>query len=145
MPLMHTSPLDLTLPSWLNRGWPYWNDLVRDGVLDAEIRVEEFEEDGCWIIRAEAPGIDPQRDAEVTLRDSVLSISIQRRADQRADGRARHRSEFAYGSFARTVSLPAAANPDKVTATYEDGILEVRIPLSGERAGVRRIAVGGRK
>lgn len=145
MPLLHTSPTDLAWPSWMNARWPLWNDLVRDGEIDAGIRVEEYEEDGRWTIRAEAPGIDPQRDVEVTLRDSVLSISIQRRAEQHSGGRARRRSEFAYGSFSRTISLPAAANPDTVTATYEDGILEVTVPLDGERPGVRRIDVRSAK
>lgn len=145
MPLLHTSPTDLAWPSWMTARWPLWNDLVRDGEIDAGIRVEEYEEDGRWTIRAEAPGIDPQRDVEVTLRDSVLSISIQRRAEQHSGGRARRRSEFAYGSFSRTISLPAAANPDTVTATYEDGILEVTVPLDGERPGVRRIDVRSAK
>lgn len=145
MPLLHTSPTDLAWPSWMNARWPLWNDLVRDGEIDAGIRVEEYEEDGRWTIRAEAPGIDPQRDVEVTIRDSVLSISIQRRAEQHSGGRARRRSEFAYGSFSRTISLPAAANPDAVTATYEDGILEVTVPLDGERPGVRRIDVRSAK
>ncbi len=141
MPLLHTSPPDLAWPSWLNTRWPHWNDLIRDGVHDAEIRVEEYEENGCWVVRAEAPGIDPDQDVEVTLRDAILSITIQRSAAQHSEGRARRRSEFAYGSFTRTVSLPASANPDKVTASYTDGILEVKIPLDGERAGVRRIDV----
>jgi len=145
VPLLHASPTEPAWPSWLNARWPYWNDLVRDGEIDAGIRVEEYEEDGRWTIRAEAPGIDPQRDVEVTLRDSVLSISIQRRAEQHSGGRARRRSEFAYGSFSRTISLPAAANPDTVTATYEDGILEVTVPLDGERPGVRRIDVRSAK
>lgn len=145
MPLLHTSPTDLAWPSWMTARWPLWNDLVRDGEIDAGIRVEEYEEDGRWTIRAEAPGIDPQRDVEVTLRDSVLSISIQRRAEKHSGGRARRRSEFTYGSFSRTISLPAAANPDTVTATYEDGILEVTVPLDGERQGVRRIDVRSAK
>lgn len=145
MPLLHTTPTDLAWPSWASPRWPFWNDLARDEGVDAGIRVEEFEEDGTWVIRAEAPGIDPKRDAEVTVRDSVISISVQRRAEQHSGGRAKRRSEFAYGSFSRTMSLPAAANGDKVTATYGDGILEVRVPLDGERAGVRRIAIGGRQ
>jgi HSP20 family protein len=144
MPLLHTSLPDTAWPSWLNSRWPIWNELVRDAAMDAEIRVEEYEEDGAWVVRAEVPGIDPERDVEVTVRDSVLSISVQRRSEQRSGGSTRRRSEFSYGSFTRTLSLPVAANADKVTASYEDGILEVRVPLDGERAGVRRIEVRSR-
>ena len=92
------------------------------------MRVEDYVEGGQYILRAELPGIDPAKDVEVTVRDGVLSVKAERREEKREG----QRSEFRYGAFARTISLRAGAEENDVTATYKDGILEIRAGLKAE-------------
>lgn len=106
--------------------------------LGQAIRIEDYMEDGRYVIRAEIAGIDPDRDLEVTTSGGYLTIHAQRSASVED----KHRSEFRYGSFSRTVALPAGADPDDVTAGYAKGILTVRVGLKGEEEkAVKKVAV----
>jgi HSP20 family protein len=98
---------------------------------DRAMRCEQYDQDGCVVVRAELPGVDPDRDVEVTVVDGVLRIDARRHEEPREW---RHRSEFFYGEMIRTLVLPPDADGSAVTATYQDGILEVVVPLtSGSR------------
>ncbi|GAA3168353.1 MULTISPECIES: Hsp20/alpha crystallin family protein [Nonomuraea] len=102
------------------------------------LRVEDHIADGRYVLRAELPGIDPDKDVEIIIDDRVLHI----RAEKTRRTAEPHRSEFAYGALARTVTLPAAAKTDDVKATYVNGVLEVSIGLAEEKkAEGRRITV----
>jgi HSP20 family molecular chaperone IbpA len=101
------------------------------------IRVENFTEDGHGVIRAEIPGIDPSKDVELVVQNDYLTIKGERREEKRD---AQH-SEFHYGSFARSVRLPQGTNPEDVTATYRDGILEVRFPTTSASSEPKSIPV----
>ena len=103
-------------------------------------RVEEFVEDNEMVIRAELPGIDPDRDVEITISDNSLRVRAERREESRdeSDG---YRTEFRYGLFERIIPLPAGVNEEQVRASYKDGILEVRVPIDQERAEAKRIPV----
>lgn len=91
------------------------------------IRVEEEFRDDAYVVRAEVPGIDPDSDAEVWISDGVLHIAVERECETRStDGD--FRSEFRYGSFHRSISLPDGVAADDVKATYDAGVLEVRLP-----------------
>jgi len=89
------------------------------------IRCEQYIRDGAIVVRAELPGLDPEKDIEVTVREGVLTISAQRHNEHENDVY----SEFFYGSFRRTMSLPSSADPAGTVATYQDGILEVTVKL----------------
>jgi HSP20 family protein len=64
-----------------------------------ELRVEEFLEDDKLVVRAELPGIDPDRDVDIDIRDHSLRIRAERRQEQRKEERGGFRSEFHYGTF----------------------------------------------
>jgi HSP20 family protein len=89
------------------------------------IRVEARFEDGVYEVRAELPGVDPDKDVEVTVSEGTLAIHAQRAGEHEH----RHRSEFSYGSFTRTVRLPEGAKTDEAAASYRGGILTVRMPV----------------
>ena len=113
-----------------------------EGVLDREaMKLEEFEEDGTLVVRAEMPGIDPDKDVEITMSDNVLRISAERKEETKTEEKGRYRSEFHYGRFVRQVPLPAGATMDDVKATYKDGILEVRVPVRSEKAEATKVPV----
>jgi HSP20 family protein len=97
------------------------------------LRVEEYVDDDKLVVRAEMPGIDPEKDVHVQLHDHTLEIRAERREEQKSEEKGVRRSEFRYGSFFRTIAMPESANESDVDATYRDGILEIRVPLEPKR------------
>ncbi|TVS89636.1 Hsp20/alpha crystallin family protein [Mycobacterium helveticum] len=89
------------------------------------MRLEDEMKDGRYEVRAEIPGVDPAKDVDITVRDGQLTIKAERSEKKEFDGR----SEFSYGSFVRTVSLPAGADEDDIKATYDKGILSVSVAV----------------
>ena len=85
------------------------------------------------VVRAELPGIDPERDVDVSVSDGVLHISAKREEHKEDKGKNNYRSEFRYGQFSRDIGLPRGMDKDAVKAEYKDGILEVRIPWPKEK------------
>ncbi len=112
-----------------------------DVETDSWLRVEEFVEGSTLVVRAELPGIDPDKDVELTITDGVLQVRAHREEKSEHKGKDAYRSEFRYGSFVRSFALPEGMNEDDVVASYRDGILEVRIPVSEIKPVTTRIPV----
>jgi HSP20 family protein len=117
--------------SWLPDWSDFWSDLwtgfpslaaMRPSHL---IRLEDEVQDGHYLLRAELPGIDPAKDVDITVRDGQLTIKAERSETKETKGR----SEFCYGSFTRSVTLPAGASEEDIKATYDKGILTVDVAL----------------
>ncbi|WP_334172174.1 Hsp20/alpha crystallin family protein [Sinomonas sp.] len=104
-----------------------------EDVASAGIKVEELVEDGKLVVRAELPGIDPERDVDVSISEGQLRIDAHREERQEEKEKGGYRTEFRYGSFTRTLALPEGASADDVTATYTDGVLEVRVPIPEQK------------
>ena len=120
---------------WLDTPW----SAVLPFGLAQTFRVEDYTEDGNYMIRAELPGLDPEKDVEVTVESGMLTVHAERREETKQD---RH-SEFKYGSLTRSVSLPEGADPDNITASYDQGILTVTVPVPKEaKPAARKITVG---
>ncbi len=99
-------------------------------------------------MRAELPGIDPEKDVEITVQDGVLSIRGERKQETKTDRENYYREETSCGAFARHIPLPEGVKPEAVKATYENGILEVVIPKAAELSAPKKIPVtssGGRR
>jgi HSP20 family molecular chaperone IbpA len=110
--------------------------------LGQPIRIEDFVEGDRYMIRAELAGIDPEKDVEVTVGAGYLTIHAERH--DKTEGK--HRTEFRYGSFSRSMSLPAQANADDVKASYDHGILTVSVGLKAEKKEeVKKIEVKAAK
>jgi HSP20 family protein len=101
------------------------------------MRIEEYMRDGSLIVRAELPGIDPVKDVEVTVSEGLLTIRGERKEERKEE----RRSEFYYGSFVRTVSLPTGVDQSNVEAEYKDGILEVRVAMPDQGSAPAQIPV----
>jgi HSP20 family molecular chaperone IbpA len=100
-------------------------------------RVEEMARDNRYLIRAELPGLDPEKDIEVTVDGATLTIHAERRQEDSGP----HRSEFRYGSLTRLVRLPVKVDAKDVTARYERGVLEVSVPAPEVRPEGDRVAI----
>jgi HSP20 family protein len=106
--------------------------------LGQPIKIEEYVEGDHYLIRAELAGIDPEKDVEIMVGSGYLTI----RAERSDKIERKHRSEFRYGSFSRTLSLPVSADEDAVTASYHDGILTISVGLKAEqKASAKKIEV----
>ena len=114
--------------------FPQWRD---PGNL---IRVEEFQEDGTLVLRADLPGIEPDSDVEVTIFDGMLRIEAERHAEEKGEAKDYVRRELRYGLMSRSLPLPVGAAEADVTATYKNGVLEVRIPVR-ERETTAKVAI----
>ena len=129
---------------------PWWNDLPslwRPLALmqrfsdQSMIKIEECDDDGAHVVRAEVPGIDPDKDVSVTVEHGVLTVRVERRQEKTTEEKDGYRSEFSYGSFTRSVRLPAGTSESDVSASYRDGILEVRFPIDEGKATSKKIKV----
>lgn len=103
--------------------------------------VDVFSRDGDLVVRAELPGVDPEKDIDISFHDGVLTIRGERRFEDRTERENFYRFESSYGSFRRSIPLPHGVKVEDVKANYEDGILEVVIPKAGELTGARKIPV----
>jgi HSP20 family molecular chaperone IbpA len=92
------------------------------------VHVEDYVEDSTYVLRVELPGIDPERDVQLEVQGDALVVKGERREEKKE----KQRQEFRYGSFHRVMTLPAGARAEEITASYQDGVLEVRIPISEE-------------
>jgi len=101
-------------------------------------RVEIFETDHVIIVRAEVPGLD-LRDIDIRATGRSLTIKGVVKEERGSAARMYYRRELRYGSFARSLMLPAEVQGDQLKTTYESGILEICVPI-GRRpdAGVPR-------
>jgi HSP20 family protein len=120
---------------WLDfPGFPEWMQWPA-------LRVEEYREDDTLVVRAELPGVDPDKDIEISIAEGKLTIRAQRNESTKEERKGHFRSEFQYGSFVRTVPLPPGADESSVQASYTDGILEVRVPIETEPAAPKQIEI----
>lgn len=101
--------------------------------------VDIIEEPDAFLLRADVPGVD-NADIDVSMDNGVLSVSGERRAEERKEDTGTQRIERATGRFLRRFTLPDTADAKRITAKSRNGILEVTIPKLPE-IQARRISV----
>jgi HSP20 family protein len=98
------------------------------------------ETDDHLVLRADLPGLK-RDDVDIEVKDGVLTISGERKAEQEERSEGFYRVERAFGSFSRSLTLPDGVDAQQVSADFTDGVLEVRIPKPEETKPVR-VAIG---
>jgi HSP20 family protein len=95
------------------------------------------------VLRADLPGMS-EDDIEIEIKDNVLTVSGERKAEQERKDEGYYRVERAFGSFSRSLSLPEGVSADAVKASFDKGVLEIQIPKPEERKPQRvQIGTGG--
>lgn len=103
--------------------------------------LEMSETDKSYKITAELAGIEPEN-VEVTFDDGLLRIAGEKKEEREENERGYRLSERSYGAFERLITLPSAANPEKIDAKFKNGLLTVTIAKDREgNQNVRRIKV----
>jgi HSP20 family protein len=99
------------------------------------------ESEDHFVLRADLPGMS-EDDINIELEDGTLTVSGERKAEHESRGEGYHRVERAFGGFSRSLTLPKGTDGDAVSASFDRGVLEIRIPKPEERKP-RRIEIGG--
>lgn len=102
-----------------------------------------FETKDNLIIKAEIPGME-MKDINVEIENNVLTIRGERKFEEKTEEKGFQRFERAYGKFVRTFTLPPGVNPEKILATYNNGILELELPKK-EEAKPKKVHVDVKK
>ncbi len=124
----------------MQRGERGGEALSRGGLWTPEIDV--LEREGHLVVRADLPGLSKD-DLHVEVKDDALVIEGERRREQKEEGAGFYRSERSYGSFRRAIPLPEGVDPEQADARFENGVLEVSLPLPKGRAQSKRIEIRG--
>ncbi len=91
--------------------------------------VEVRQEGTNMVVRADLPGLSKD-DVKVEVTDEGLAISGERKHEQKEEREGYYHSEFSYGQFYRLIPLPEGANLDQSKANFNNGVLEVRVPVA---------------
>jgi len=101
--------------------------------------LDVLEDNNNLIVRVELPGVKKE-DISISLHESTVTISGERRNEKRYEGSETSREERFFGRFTRSFQLPKAVDPAKVKANYSEGILTVTLPKA-EEAKPRQIEI----
>lgn len=93
--------------------------------------IDVLREDDHLLMRADLPGIKPE-EVKIEFKDDMITVSGEHHETKEAKEHNYVRRERRYGSFSRSVSLPAGVDPKKIQAVTRDGIIELTIPLPKE-------------
>ena len=121
--------LDRLFDEWM-RMQPMRHLLGAETPGEEIIRVDEYRDDDVQVIRAELPGIDPDKDVELTVTNGMLRINAERRTEEQTEEKGVIRREMRYGSFTRSLPLAEGATDDDIDASYKNGVLEIRVPVA---------------
>jgi HSP20 family protein len=117
-------PFSLFGPSWLPR-----MKFPETGVISPDVDI--FEEGNDIVVKAEIPGMKKEN-IEVNLTDDMITVSGEKKQEEKVEKKDYYRIERSYGSFTRSFKLPKNVQSDKAKATFKEGVLEIRVPKTAE-------------
>ena len=102
--------------------------------------IEVAYRDGNLVVSAELPGLDDE-DITVTIRDNAIVIEGERQVEDEESEGGIQRTELRYGQFYREIPLPDGANADQARAEFNDGVLQITVPVAQEQRNERQIPI----
>jgi HSP20 family protein len=132
-----------SLQSEMNRLFNAFFDTPTTGANGAPRRfipsMDLTETDTQYVLKADLPGVS-EDDVSIELDDNVLTVSGERKSEREEKKEGYHRVERSFGHFGRSLTLPDGVDADAIAATFDKGVLEVRIPKPEQRQP-RRVAI----
>jgi HSP20 family protein len=106
-----------------------FDKMLGDFAGDFKPAIDVVRKNGSIVVRADVPGMKPE-EIEIEVQDDILTISGEHEEtkEEKDEEERVVRSERHFGSFSRSISLPRDTDPDEITATCKDGVLEVTVP-----------------
>jgi len=117
--------------------WPEPRDGFGDGWYPS---VEVLGQDGNLLVRADLPGVKNE-DVKVEVTQNDVLIEGERKREHEEKGRGFYRSERSYGSFSRRIPLPEGAKTEQAKAEFNNGVLEVSIPVPESTIKGRQVPI----
>jgi len=121
------------------RGWPTMGWPAADRTAELMPSMDVAETDKEIEITAELPGLE-EKDVQVNVADNVLTIKGEKKSEKEQKEKDYRMFERSYGSFSRTLELPAGINPDNIKASLANGVLKVTVPKPAP-AQVKKVEV----
>lgn len=118
----------------------FFNDSFGAALKQFNPAVDIAEDEKSYEIHVAVPGVKKQ-DFKIDLIDGKLTISGERKMEEKKDGKNFHSIETQYGSFSRSFFIPEEVKVDKVEATYEDGLLKLTLPKKEKKVSKASIEV----
>lgn len=119
----------------------FFNESVNTRNLsDFTPHVDACETDKGFEVQLALPGVKPE-DIHIDFQEGKLTISGERKFERKEDGRRYHMMETQYGAFSRSFFLPDKVDPDKISAHFEDGVLQVNVPKDAHKTMKRQINI----
>lgn len=132
---------------WFEEAWrrpfslmaPRWHGAELGEFETAMPSVDIFDAGNELVVRADLPGLE-KKDVDINITNNILTISGERKKEQKVEKGSYYTCERTHGSFYRRFDLPAGIDVDKVKAHMENGVLEVRLPKT-EESESKRISI----
>jgi HSP20 family protein len=122
------------LPSWMPR-------MKMAEIEEVSPSIDIFTEGDDVVVKGELPGIKKE-DIDVSLTKDTITISGEKKKEEKIEKKNYYSLERSYGSFKRSFSLPSEVQTDKATAKFKDGVLEIRVPKTEEaKAKEKKITI----
>jgi HSP20 family protein len=120
---------------WFDRMWPEWPASGEEYTP----RMDFFEKDGKYIIKADLPGMDKE-DISIDIEKDTVTISGKKESDKEESNANYYLKESSYGYFSRSFRLPSPVDESKVDASFKNGILKLEMPQK-EGGKARKIQI----
>lgn len=141
MKLVRYNQLDPQVPaSFIGMLDRFFNDSFGAALKQFNPAVDIAEDEKSYEIHVAVPGVKKQ-DFKIDLIDGKLTISGERKMEEKKEGKSFHSLETQYGSFSRSFFIPEDVKADQVEATYEDGLLKLTLPKKEKKVSKASIEV----
>lgn len=102
-------------------------------------RLDIYAKDSEYLVDADLPGVD-QKDVEITLDDNILTIKGKKETSSERKEKDYYTHERFVGTFQRSITLPSDIKEQDIDASFENGVLHIRIPKNGAK-NVKKIEI----
>jgi HSP20 family protein len=118
----------------------FFNDSIGQNIKQFTPAVDISEDENHYEIHVSVPGMK-KSDFNLEVTDGRLTISGERKMEEKKEGKNFHSLETHYGSFSRSFYLPENIKEDGIAAVYEDGLLKVNLPKEEKKVNKSKIEV----
>ena len=133
--IVRVDPLLQEFERMLGDVWTPWTQVTSGAGMPLDVRETKDE----LVITVDLPGVK-REDVQITLEEETLRLDAEKKEEKAQDGESWYARERSFGKYARVMGLPFRVAADRITATMENGVLEVRLPKA-EEAKPKRIEI----